>query len=571
MLDLEICKRKPKFARLTENENRRRIPGHRGNNRLDTSRSPSRSRSPPPARNYNNNNNYGSSNNNNNNTTAKRRNSDTRNGREPKVMNDHRNRQREYNGNGNRHDTGFDYERTNNYRPDYSRANNDSNNVSDLDNDYGRENNYRPDYTRRNANKNNGGKRVDPRASGYGYKSPTIVLRNGGEVPAVQIISWNTDNALMNYIDSLFTQKHIRTDARAFNYLNHPRGELIKQMVLEGVKAIVLIDGRNSEQGKVYLQVFAPVDHGDGVRYDGNVSKRALFAGNSQACIEYDSVTPNEAVSIVQNTHPELRQAKPRYQPYTSQYNSNNNNTRRDSHNTKPQYNTASQYSGPSYGRSSEAPYTNTNSYQKPVYYNNATRGPQYASPPVQQQQQQRYQAQPNYVTQSAYQQPQAISAPPPAVPNIDPNTLATIYSLIQSDTLSKITPSAVSMPPATATPAVAAPTTQPSIPQLLATLVNSLGATGMAHHTPPSAPAPLPAAPATTTTPGQPSMAALLSTATGGNPALAQLLLQQMTSRVTNASSPTPPNAQASPTLVSQTNQPQQDYGYSSYGHQRN
>ncbi|KAF1806679.1 hypothetical protein FB192DRAFT_1271212 [Mucor lusitanicus] len=401
LLNLEICKRKPKFARLTENENRRRIPGHRGNNRLDTSRSPSRSRSPPPARNYNNNNNYGSSNNNNNNTTAKRRN-----------------------------------------------------------------------------------------------------------MPAVQIISWNTDNALMNYIDSLFTQKHIRTDARAFNYLNHPRGELIKQMVLEGVKAIVLIDGRNSEQGKVYLQVFAPVDHGDGVRYD-----------------EYDSVTPNEAVSIVQNTHPELRQAKPRYQPYTSQYNSNNNNTRRDSHNTKPQYNTASQYSGPSYGRSSEAPYTNTNSYQKPVYYNNATRGPQYASPPVQQQQQQRYQAQPNYVTQSAYQQPQAISAPPPA----------------------------------------------PSIPQLLATLVNSLGATGMAHHTPPSAPAPLPAAPATTTTPGQPSMAALLSTATGGNPALAQLLLQQMTSRVTNASSPTPPNAQASPTLVSQTNQPQQDYGYSSYGHQRN
>ncbi|GAN06456.1 hypothetical protein MAM1_0124c05940 [Mucor ambiguus] len=559
LLNLEICKRKPKFARMTENENRRRIQGPRGNNKHDTSRSRSRSRSPPPpARNHNN------SGNNNNNNNNKRRNSDTRNGREPKVMNDYRNRQREHNGNSNRPDTGFDYERTNNYRPDYSRVNNDLNNVSDHDNDYGRDNNYRSDHARRNASMNSGGKRVDPRASGYSYKAPTIIIRNGGEVPAVQIISWNTDNALMNYVDSLFTQKHIRTDARAFNYLNYARGELVKQMVLEGVKAVVLIDGRNSEQGKVYLQVFAPVDHGDGVRYDGNIVKSDLMACNLHVCLEYDSVTPNEAVSIVQNTHPELRLTKPRYQPYTSQYNNNNNNnnTRREPYNAKPQHNTAPQYSGPSYGRSSEASFTTTNSYQKPSYYSNPTRGPQYASPPVQQQ---RYQTQPNYVTQSTYQQPQAMSAPPPPVPNIDPNTLATIYSLIQSDTLSKIAPPAVSMPPTTAAPA---PTAQPSIPQLLATLVNSLGATGIAHHTSPSAPAPLPS---TTNTPEQPSMAALLSTAAGGNPALAQLLLQQMTSGVTNASSPTPPNAQTSPTLVSQTNQPQQNYGYSSYGHQRN
>ncbi|KAL9556316.1 hypothetical protein MBANPS3_001935 [Mucor bainieri] len=555
VLNLEICKRKPKFARGTESDSRRRIQGPRGNNRHDMSRSRSRSRSrspPPPARNYNSNGNQYTSN------QYKRRNSDTRNGREPKVMNDYRNRQREY--------TSFDYERTNNYRPDYT-----NNSVSDHDNDYARDGAYRPDYARRNPtkNNNNGAKRADPRASGYGYKAPpTIILRNGAEVPAVQIISWNTDNALMNYVDSLFTQKHIRTDARAFNYLNYPRGELVKQMVLEGVKAVVLIDGRNSEQGKVYLQVFAPVDHGDGVRYD-----------------EYDSVTPNEAVSIVQNTHPELRQAKPRYQPYNSQYNNNsnnNNNTRRDSYNAKPQYNNAApSYSGPSYGRSSAAPFTNTNSYQKSSsYYSNPTRGSQFTSPPVQQQQQQqqqqqRYQAQPNYVTQSAYQQPQATSAPAPPVPNIDPNTLATIYSLIQSGSLSKTTPpAAVSMPPATVAPV---PTAQPSIPQLLATLVNSLGAAGMAHHTPPSAPAPLPTTTTTTATtnnnntPEQPSMAALLSTATGGNPALAQLLLQQMTSGVTNASSPTPPNAQTSPTLVSQAHKPQQDYGYSSYGHQRN
>lgn len=275
---MEICKRKPKFARISESENRRRNNGHRGrhdnNNRNSVSPSRSRSRTPPRRE------------------ANKRRNSDTRNGynnREPKAMNDYRNRQREYNGNSNnnnnnnsnsnRYDNGFDYERTNNYRPDYNRKNTESNN-SDNDNDYGRENNYRPDYARRNNNNNNinNGKRVDPRfasdsAPGYNYNNntTTIISRNGNEVPAVQIISWNNDNGLMKYIEKLFAQNSIHTDTATFNYLNYSRDELVRQMVLEGVKAIILIDGRNSNQGKVYLQVFAPIDHGDGVRYDGKV------------------------------------------------------------------------------------------------------------------------------------------------------------------------------------------------------------------------------------------------------------------------------------------------------------
>lgn len=281
---------------------------------------------------------------------------------------------------------------------------------------------------------------------------------------------------------------------------------------------------------------------------------------NISSILEYDSVTPNEAVSIVQNTHPELRQPQSRYQQYTpqSQKRSKYNapppaQSRREPYNAKPQHNVASQYNGSSYARQSEPQFNNANLYQqKPSYYNPAS-GYQYKSPPLQQPTQQ-----PNYVTQSTYHQHPPMSS----TPNIDPNTLATIYNLIQSDTLSQVKSPAVSLPPTTSN--------QPSIPQLLATLVNSLGGTANTS-TPPQVPA---ATNTNATTSEQPSMAALLSTAAGGNPALAQLLLQ-MTSGVTNSSSPTPPNAnintQTSPSLISQRNQPQQDYSYNSYGHQRN
>ncbi|KAI8643120.1 hypothetical protein BD408DRAFT_442824 [Parasitella parasitica] len=511
LLNLEICKRKPKFARLSENEGRRRNQGHRNKHDNNTSRSCSRS---PPHRDAN-----------------KRRNSESRNGREPKIMNDHRNRQREYNGNNtitanNHHSNGFDTERTDNYRPEYHRMNNEPS-ISNPNNVYQRENNYRPDYARHINS---------AAAAGYNYdtnNSPLIIARNGNEAPAVQIISWNNDHGLRNYIESLLAQANIQTNTAILNYANYSRDELVKQMVLEGVKAIVLIDGRNSSQGKVYLQVFAPVDHGDGVRYD-----------------EYDSVTPNEAVSIVQNTHPELRQPQSRYKQKRPQYNTPSGaaETRRGSYN----YSNGSQYNSPSYGRQPESQFNNNTYSQKPYY--NSARGYQYQSPsqqlPVQQ---------PNYVTQSSYQQNPPLSTSP----NIDPSSLATIYNLIQSDTLAKIKSAAVSLPPPTSTPTTSS---QLSIPQLLATLANSLGTTGM-----PNSIAPAAVAIQQQPIQQQPTMASLLNTAAGGNPALAQLLLQ-MTSGVSNPSTSNTNIGSQSPTnLVSQTNQPQKNYGYRSYGYQRN
>jgi hypothetical protein len=77
---------------------------------------------------------------------------------------------------------------------------------------------------------------------------------------------------------------------------------------------------------------------------------------------------------------------------------------------------------------------------------------------------------------------------------------------------------------------------TQPSIPQLIATLMNGLGTSSPPPQV--AAPAPVSYTPKTE----QPSIAALLSTASNGNPAIAQLLYQ-MTAGVTS----TPPQSQPS------------------------
>ncbi|CEP19050.1 hypothetical protein [Parasitella parasitica] len=513
LLNLEICKRKPKFARLSENEGRQRNQGPR-NNKHDNNASHGRSLSPPPRE------------------ATKRRNSECRNGREPKVMNAHRNRQHEQNDgsaitDSNRHINDLDYDRTNNYRPNYSRSNNEPSTTIPNNDHRGRDNNYRPNYARHNSSA----------AAGYNYSnnnSPLIITRNGNEAPAVQIVSWNNDHGLRNYVESLLTQANIQTNAAIFNYSNYSRDELVKQMVLEGVKAIILIDSKNSSQGKVYLQVFAPVDHGDGVRYD-----------------EYDSVTPQEAVSIIQNTHPELRQPQQRYKQKRPQYNATFGaaQTRRNSYN----YSSGSQYSSPTHGHRPEAQFDNNNYQQKPYY--NPARGVQYQHPPQQ----------PNYVTQSSYDQNTSLSSSP----TIDPHTLATIYNLIQSDTLSRTKPPAVSLPTpsTTSTPTIS---TQPSIPQLLATLASTLGATGTFNSTPAAVATPNPAPKVTQQQPSiqqQPSMAALLSTAAGGNSALAQLLMQMTSSNSSSSNT----NGNNSQSLVSGTSQPQRDYGYSSYGHHRN
>ncbi|KAI7893757.1 uncharacterized protein EV154DRAFT_401774, partial [Mucor mucedo] len=106
---------------------------------------------------------------------------------------------------------------------------------------------------------------------------------NSNEVPTVQIVAWdNVAYGYTDYIERVFSSNHIRASSITLPYTKESRESIVKQMILEGVKAIVMIDRHNELITKIYLQVFAPAENGQGVRYD-----------------EYDSVTAIEAVSII--------------------------------------------------------------------------------------------------------------------------------------------------------------------------------------------------------------------------------------------------------------------------------
>lgn len=105
--------------------------------------------------------------------------------------------------------------------------------------------------------------------------SPPVSLippRQGNEVPTVQIVAWdNVAYGFTDYIERVFSSNQIRASSITLPYSKESREAIVKQMILEGVKAIVMIDRHNESLTKVYLQVFAPDEHGQGVRYDGKL------------------------------------------------------------------------------------------------------------------------------------------------------------------------------------------------------------------------------------------------------------------------------------------------------------
>ncbi|KAG2207231.1 hypothetical protein INT47_012284 [Mucor saturninus] len=124
---------------------------------------------------------------------------------------------------------------------------------------------------------------------------PLIPARQGNEVPTVQIVAWdNVAYGYTDYIERVFSSNHIRASSITLPYTKESRESIVKQMILEGVKAIVMIDRHNEFITKIYLQVFAPAENGQGVRYD-----------------EYDSVTAIEAVSIIRRAYPQTPIAPP--------------------------------------------------------------------------------------------------------------------------------------------------------------------------------------------------------------------------------------------------------------------
>lgn len=142
------------------------------------------------------------------------------------------------------------------------------------------------------------------------------------------------------------------------------------------------------------------------------------------------------------------------------------------------------------------------------------------------------------YNQQQAYNPQQYVTPQQPPAPvglpaGINANTLNVLYSMLQNNA-------------AAAAPAATVQPPQPSIPQLIATLMSGLNMTS-----PQPAPVPIPQPVAYP----KPDIAALLSTASNGNPAIAQLLYQ-MTAGTTNQAQP--------PASSQSTNQTQSEYTHS-------
>lgn len=169
------------------------------------------------------------------------------------------------------------------YHDNSSIRTNFSNPSSRLD-EFGRTIDNRSNFNGRRQDAGNmlNGRRADSRSSepshGYNYTAnpyvpaPTSLIpsRSGNEVPTVQIISWSDAfHVLLRSVENHFSKQFIRTASITLPYSKATRDDLVKQMVIEGVKAIVIIDNANFVKSKVYLQVFAPNDQGGGVRYDG--------------------------------------------------------------------------------------------------------------------------------------------------------------------------------------------------------------------------------------------------------------------------------------------------------------
>lgn len=88
-------------------------------------------------------------------------------------------------------------------------------------------------------------------------------------IPVVKIIAWNNvSKPFILHIENEFRKKNISVAAVTLQYPN-TRDSLLKQMVREGVKAVVTINRDLENRREVSLQVFSANKSGQGARFDG--------------------------------------------------------------------------------------------------------------------------------------------------------------------------------------------------------------------------------------------------------------------------------------------------------------
>ncbi|KAI9250270.1 hypothetical protein BY458DRAFT_524872 [Sporodiniella umbellata] len=106
-------------------------------------------------------------------------------------------------------------------------------------------------------------------------------------VPMVKIIAWNNvSKPFISHVENEFKKKNISVGTVTLQYPN-TRDSLLKNMVREGVKAVVTINRDLENRKEICLQVFSANASGQGARFD-----------------EYDSILCGQAAEIVLQSLP---------------------------------------------------------------------------------------------------------------------------------------------------------------------------------------------------------------------------------------------------------------------------
>lgn len=83
--------------------------------------------------------------------------------------------------------------------------------------------------------------------------------RYGQGVPTVQIVAWgNVNRGFIDYIESSFSSQRIQAHTLFLQYGQVTRDDLVKQLIMEGVKALLVVEPGSEVEGKISLQVFEP-------------------------------------------------------------------------------------------------------------------------------------------------------------------------------------------------------------------------------------------------------------------------------------------------------------------------
>lgn len=102
---------------------------------------------------------------------------------------------------------------------------------------------------------------------------PLSVLQNR-DAPMIQVLAYgHVDQGFINYVESSFAIRHITTHTLFVQYGQISREDIVKQLILQGVKALVVLDQGKESMRKLYLQVFERNTSGaNSYRFDGKIS-----------------------------------------------------------------------------------------------------------------------------------------------------------------------------------------------------------------------------------------------------------------------------------------------------------